>query len=84
MICPEFRHMMAGSERADSFVFNPHKWLGVSFDCSAHFVRDPADLVRTLAIRPSYLETRGAVTNTVTVDAYRGAGKPEANFIVGK
>ncbi len=59
MICPEFRDLMAGAERADSFVFNPHKWLFTNFDCSAHFLRDPSSLVRTLALRPTYLETQG-------------------------
>lgn len=59
MICPEFRHFWAGVEQADSVVFNPHKWLGAQFDCSAHFVRAPEDLVRTLAIRPDYLLTHG-------------------------
>ncbi|WP_422002784.1 xanthine dehydrogenase family protein molybdopterin-binding subunit [Reyranella sp.] len=28
------------------------------------------------------VDVRGALTNTVPVDAYRGAGKPEANYIV--
>lgn len=60
MICPEYRAMWAGVDRADSIVFNPHKWLGVQFDCSAHFVRNPDDLVRTLAISPEYLKTHGA------------------------
>lgn len=59
MICPEFRSWWAGVEGADSVVVNPHKWLGAPFECSAHFVRDPADLVRTLAIRPEYLKTYG-------------------------
>ncbi|QEW18207.1 L-2,4-diaminobutyrate decarboxylase [Marinibacterium anthonyi] len=59
MICPEFRPLWAGIEGADSIVFNPHKWLGANFDCSAHFVRAPEDLVRTLAIRPEYLKTHG-------------------------
>ncbi|WP_226780417.1 pyridoxal phosphate-dependent decarboxylase family protein [Oceaniglobus trochenteri] len=59
MICPEFRTLWAGVEGADSVVFNPHKWLGAQFDCSAHFLRDPADLVRTLAIQPEYLKTHG-------------------------
>ena len=59
MICPEFRHYWPGIDRADSIVFNPHKWLGVQFDCSAHFLRDPADLVRTLAVHPEYLKTHG-------------------------
>jgi aromatic-L-amino-acid decarboxylase len=59
MICPELRHWMAGAEEADSFVFNPHKWLMTNFDCSVMFVRDPEALVRTLGIRPSYLATHG-------------------------
>jgi aromatic-L-amino-acid decarboxylase len=59
MICPEFRDLWRGVELADSVVLNPHKWLGAQFDCSTHFVRDPASLVRTLAIQPEYLRTHG-------------------------
>ncbi len=59
MICPEYRSLWEGVEAADSVVFNPHKWLGASFDCSAHLVRDPEALVRTLAIQPEYLKTHG-------------------------
>ena len=59
MICPEFRHYWAGVEHADSMVFNPHKWLGAQFDCSAHFIRDPDSLIRTLAIDPDFLQTHG-------------------------
>ena len=59
MICPEFRDYWPGIEQADSIVFNPHKWLGANFDCSAHFLRNPDDLVRTLAISPEYLKTHG-------------------------
>jgi aromatic-L-amino-acid decarboxylase len=59
MICEEFRHLWAGVEDADSVVFNPHKWLGAQFDCSAHFIKSPDDLVRTLAIHPEYLKTGG-------------------------
>ena len=60
MICPEFRHLWEGVERADSIVFNPHKWLGVQFDCSAHFLKNPDSLVKTLAISPEFLKTHGA------------------------
>ena len=59
MICPEFRHFWAGVEQADSIVFNPHKWLGAQFDCSMQFIREPEDLVRTLAIKPEFLKTHG-------------------------
>jgi aromatic-L-amino-acid/L-tryptophan decarboxylase len=59
MICPEFREMWAGVEHADSIVVNAHKWLGAQTHCSAHFVRDPGSLTRTLAARPDYLHTLG-------------------------
>jgi aromatic-L-amino-acid decarboxylase len=59
MICPEFRDLWAGVEEADSVVFNPHKWLGAQFDCAVQFLRDPGPQIRTLGLRPSYLETPG-------------------------
>lgn len=59
MICPEFRHLWRGAERADSIVLNPHKWLGAPMECSLHLVRNPDDLVRTMAIQPEYLKTHG-------------------------
>ena len=59
MICPEFRPLWAGVEAADSIVFNPHKWLGAQFDCSIQLLRDPGPQVRTLGLRPTYLETAG-------------------------
>lgn len=64
-ILPEKRSMLDGVEMADSFVFNPHKWLFTNFDCSAFFVRDPETLIRVFSIDPEYLKTRrdSEVTN---------------------
>lgn len=59
MICPEFRHLWQGVQGADSIVFNPHKWLGVQFDCAIQFLREPTAQVKTLGLRPTYLETAG-------------------------
>jgi aromatic-L-amino-acid/L-tryptophan decarboxylase len=72
MILPECRHMWQGIEGADSIVVNPHKWLGVSFDCSVYWVRDPEHLVRVMSTSPSYLQTSadGRVKN------YRDWGIP--------
>lgn len=56
-VLPEMRWMLDGIEFADSFVFNPHKWMLTNFDCSAYFVRDPDLLRRTFEIRPEYLKT---------------------------
>jgi aromatic-L-amino-acid decarboxylase len=57
MILEECRSMWAGVERADSVVLNPHKWLGVAFDLSAYYTRDPEHLVRVMSTNPSYLQT---------------------------
>jgi aromatic-L-amino-acid decarboxylase len=56
-ILPEMRWLLDGIEHADSFVFNPHKWLFTNFDCSAYFVRDPDHLERTMSVNPEYLKT---------------------------
>lgn len=72
MILPECRHLWAGVEHADSLVLNPHKWLGVAFDCSLYYVRDPQHLVRVMSTNPSYLRT--AVDDRVT--NYRDWGIP--------
>src|SRR2546430_6575296 len=58
LILSEHRGLLDGVEHVDSFVFNPHKWLFTNFDCSAHYVRDPDALVRTLEILPAFLKTR--------------------------
>ncbi len=57
LILPEQRWMSDGIELADSIVFNPHKWLMTNFDCSAHYVRDPNALIRTLTILPEFLKS---------------------------
>ncbi len=54
IILPDCRFLWEGVEGADSLVVNPHKWLGVSMDCSTYFVRDPQFLVRSDVDRPSY------------------------------
>jgi len=57
MILPECRWMWEGIENADSIVLNPHKWLGVPFDCSLYYVRDAQHLVRVMSTNPSYLRS---------------------------
>lgn len=57
MLLPECRALWQGVERADSLVLNPHKWLGVSFDCSCYYVRDPRLLMAVMGTNPSYLQT---------------------------
>ena len=57
LLLPEMRWMIDGIDTADSFVFNPHKWMFTNFDCSAYFVRDAESLIRTFEIFPEYLKT---------------------------
>ena len=57
MICPENRGLIDGLELADSYVFNPHKWLAVNVDCSVLLVKDLAQVERTLAMTADYLHS---------------------------
>jgi len=57
MVLPECRWMWRGIEEADSLVLNPHKWLGIAFDCSLYYVRDPEHLIRVMSTNPSYLQS---------------------------
>jgi len=56
-ILPEKRWLLDGVDRADSFVFNPHKWLFTNFDCSAYFTSDVGTLIGAMSILPEYLRT---------------------------
>ncbi|MFZ8979870.1 MAG: pyridoxal phosphate-dependent decarboxylase family protein [Candidatus Nanopelagicales bacterium] len=64
LLLPECRGLFAGLERADSFGWNPHKWMGTILDCSLLYVRDVQLLVRVFSTNPSYLRasTDGEVT----------------------
>ncbi|XP_076025678.1 histidine decarboxylase [Genypterus blacodes] len=53
--CPELRWSLDGIEFADSFVFNPSKWMMVHFDCTAFWVKDKYKLQQTFSVDPVYL-----------------------------
>ncbi len=56
-VCPEFRFVNAGLEAADSYCFNPHKWLLTNFDCDCFYVKNRNHLLNSLSILPEYLRT---------------------------
>ncbi len=56
-VVPEFRHLVAGCERADSVVTNPHKWLFTPFDLSVLYCRHLDLLGRAFSLVPEYLRT---------------------------
>lgn len=57
-ILPEKREVLAGCERADSLVVNPHKWLFTPIDFSAFYTRRPEALRRAFSLIPEYLRTK--------------------------
>jgi aromatic-L-amino-acid/L-tryptophan decarboxylase len=68
-LCPEFRYLQNGVELADSYSFNPHKWMFTSFDCNCFWVADRKSLIQTLSILPEYL--RNQATESGAVIDYR-------------
>jgi len=56
-VVPEFRHILAGCERVDSLVTNPHKWLFTPFDLSVLYCRHMDLLKRAFSLVPEYLRT---------------------------
>jgi aromatic-L-amino-acid decarboxylase len=64
-LCPEFRAMHDGVALADSYCFNPHKWMFTNFDCDCFYVRDRAALIRTLSVLPEYLRNKATESGAV-------------------
>ncbi|KRT84263.1 hypothetical protein AMK59_858 [Oryctes borbonicus] len=55
-ICPEYRYLMKGVEYADSFNFNPHKWMLTNFDCSCMWVKDARHVMDAFNVDRIYLQ----------------------------
>ena len=68
-LCPEFRFLHDGMEFADSYCFNPHKWMLTNFDCDCFYVADRKHLIQTLSVLPEYL--RNQATESGAVIDYR-------------
>jgi len=64
-LCPEFRYIHNGLEFADSYCFNPHKWMFTNFDCDCFWVGDRAALIRTLSVQPQYLKNKATESGAV-------------------
>nr|UCS97434.1 dopa decarboxylase [Bemisia tabaci] len=55
-ICPEYQYLLEGVEYAESFNFNPHKWMLINFDCSAMWLKNPDEVVNAFNVDPLYLK----------------------------
>ena len=65
-VCPEFRPIVnKGIEYADSYCFNPHKWLFTNFDCDVFYVRDRNTLIDTFTLMPEYLRNKATESGAV-------------------
>lgn len=64
-LCPEFRFIHDGLEFADSYCFNPHKWMFTNFDCDCFYVADRAALIKTLSVLPEYLKNAATASGAV-------------------
>ncbi|HET8826041.1 MAG TPA: pyridoxal-dependent decarboxylase [Terriglobales bacterium] len=64
-LCPEFRHFQNGLECADSYCFNPHKWMFTNFDCDCFYVADRKVLIETLSVLPEYLRNKATESGAV-------------------
>lgn len=64
-VCPEFRYLQNGLEFADSYCFNPHKWMFTNFDCDCFFVADRQALIESLSILPEYLRNQASESGEV-------------------
>jgi len=57
LLLPEYQTLIDGHDEADSYVFNPHKWMMTNFDCTVMFLKEPEYLVKTFSLTPEYLKT---------------------------
>ncbi|MHC4428731.1 MAG: pyridoxal-dependent decarboxylase, partial [Planctomycetota bacterium] len=64
-LCPELRFIHDGIEGADSYCFNPHKWMFTNFDCDCFWVADREALIGALTVQPEYLRTRASASGKV-------------------
>ncbi len=64
-VCPEFRYLFDGIEKADSYCFNPHKWLLTNFDCDLFYVARKSALVDALTFSPEYLKNKASESGAV-------------------
>ena len=65
MLCPEFRNLQEGVELADSYCFNPHKWMFTNFDCDVFWVANREELINTFSILPEYLRNKATESGEV-------------------
>jgi aromatic-L-amino-acid decarboxylase len=64
-LCPEYRYIQDGLDLADSYCFNPHKWMFTNFDCDCFYVTDRSSLIKTFSVLPEYLRNKATESGAV-------------------
>jgi len=64
-LCEEYRFIHDGLESADSYCFNPHKWMLTNFDCDCFYIADRAALINALSVLPEYLRNQASESGRV-------------------
>ena len=64
-LATEHRWVNDGLDRADSYCTNPHKWMGINFDCDLFYTADRVALLGALSILPEYLRSAAAESGAV-------------------
>jgi aromatic-L-amino-acid decarboxylase len=73
-LLPDQRWVNNGLDVADSYTTNPHKWMGINFDCNLFWTADRSALIGALSILPPYLASEAAQSGAA-ID-YRDWGIP--------
>lgn len=61
-LAPEHRWVNEGLDHVDSYCTNPHKWMGINFDCDLYWTTDRTSLLGALSILPEYLRSSAAAS----------------------
>lgn len=64
-VVPALRFVNDGLEQADSYCFDPHKWLFTNLECDAFFIADRRPLVAALSVTPEYLRNSASDSGAV-------------------
>ncbi len=62
---PDMQWVLAGCERADSLIVNPHKWLFTPLDCSAFYTRKPNVVKAAFSLIPEFLQNAESLGDEV-------------------
>lgn len=79
-LLPENSALRSGLDRADSVSFDPHKWLGVPYDCGVVLVRHAERLRRAFSISAPYLRGPEDTDDRIGLDFFEYGPEMSRSF----